>query len=111
MKSFLQAGSFTGESEPFIVYKIMLCWRSSRVEEIVLRGSVSFTVVLLHSKHLATVRTSTLLREERRRKMRENEQREEEEDGNKTGEEPPTTALPNNTSHQRKIAESKSSWS
>jgi len=111
VKSFLQAGGFTGESEAFIVYKIMPCWRSSRVEGVAPRGSKSLTVVLLHSKHLATVQASTLLQKKKRRKKRENEQREEEGDGNKIGKQPPATALTKNSSHQRKTGKSKSSQS
>lgn len=89
----------------------MPCWRSSSVEGVAPRGSKSLTVVLLHSKHLATVQTSTLLQEKKRRKKWENEKREEEEDGNKIGKQPPATALPKNTSHQRENAKSKLSWS
>lgn len=105
MKSFLQAGSFTGESKPFIVYKIMPCWRSSRVEGVAPRGTKSLTVVLLHSMHLATVQTNTLLQEKKRKKKGEDDQREEEEDGSKIGKQPPATVLPKNTLHQRKAAE------
>lgn len=83
----------------------MPCWRSSRVEGVAPRGTKSLTVVLLHSVHLATVQTSTLLQEKKKRKKGKNDQREEEEDDNKIGKRPPATALPKNNSHQRKTAE------
>lgn len=83
----------------------MPCWRSSRVEGVAPRGTKSLTAVLLHSMHLATVQTSTLLQEKKRGKKGENDQREEEEDGNKIRKQLPATALPSNTLHQRKTAE------